>query len=417
MKPFCYIVFSLLLSTTIAQADDWPGWRGPRGDGISLETGAPLHWSATEHIVWKAPVPGVGRSSPIVVADRVFVTTGDLTDNSRRVLAFDRTSGRQLWNTAVHHGPGGKMHRLNTTASSTPACDGERVYAVFVDDKELRVFALDLEGHIVWTKTPGTFLSNHGFAACPVMYGNGVIVNGQQDGEAFLVMLDRRDGHEIWRHKPSVNLRSFSTPVLTQVDGRDQLIVTGSMRTQALDPATGETIWFAEGPSQKFVSTPSVGHGMVFSFGGSPDKHAMAVRLGGRGDVLESHLAWRNQKSMPYIPSPILVGDFLHIINDAGIYTCLEPKSGKVLSSSRKLGPVNSSPVAAAGRIYFFEDSGACTIIENSAEFKVVAKNQLDQQVFSTPAISNGQLFVRTETELICIGSAAVKVTEGKPSP
>ncbi len=388
-------------------AEDWPAWRGPRGDGISTELTAPLQWSAAENIAWKTPVPGVGRSSPIVSGDRVFVTTGDSTDNSRRVLSFNRTTGLMLWNISVHQGPGGKMHRFNTTASSTPATDGQYVFAAFVDDKELRVFALDFAGKVVWSKIPGTFFSNHGFAACPVLYGEGVIINGHQDGSAFIVMLDRKDGREIWRHQPTVNLRSFSTPVLTRVDGNDQLIVTGASQTLALDPLTGKTIWFAEGPSQKFVSTPTVGHGMVFSFGGSPEKHAMAVRLGGQGDVSQTHLVWRNERSMPYIPSPILVGDYLHIMNDNGVYTCLEPKSGKTLSTGRKLGAVNSSPVSVAGRVYFFEDSGACTIVENGPNFSEVARNELGEATYTTPAIAGGQLFVRTESHLICIGAKA----------
>lgn len=408
MKTLAILVTGMVVvGSTTLQAADWPGWRGPRGDGISTEVQAPLHWSATDNIVWKTPVPGVGRSSPIVFGDCVFLTTGDHTDNTRRVLAFDRVSGKMLWNTAVHQGPAGKMHRFNTTASSTPATDGERVFAVFVDDKELRVFAIDLDGKVLWSKAPGTFFSNHGFAACPVVYGSGVIVNGHQDGEAFVVMLDRRDGHEIWRHKPSVNLRSFSTPVLTQVDGQDQLILTGASQTLGLDPATGETIWYAEGPSQKFVSSPAVGHGMVFSFGGSPDKHAMAVRLGGRGNILESHLVWRSDKSMPYIPSPILVGDFLHVINDNGVYTCLEPASGKTLHTGRKMGAVNSSPVSVADRVYFFEDSGACTIIANGPDFKELARNELGEAVYATPAVSQGQLLIRTDAHLICIGEKA----------
>jgi len=397
-----------------APAEDWPAWRGPRGDGTSSELNAPLHWSATENIAWKTPIPGIGRSSPIVSGERVFITTSDAADHSRRVLSFDRSTGKLLWNVKVYEGPDGKMHRFNTSASSTPVTDGKYVFAVFVDDQQLWIFALDFDGKVVWSKNPGTFFSNHGFAACPVLHGEGVVVNGHQDGAAFVVMLDRNDGHEIWRHQPHVNLRSFSTPVLAQVDGREQLILTGATRTQALEPQTGQTIWFAEGPSQKFVSTPTVGHGMVFSFGGSPQKHAMALRLGGQGDVSKTHVVWRNERSMPYIPSPILVGDYLHIINDNGVYTCLEPVTGMTLSTGRKLGSVNSSPVSVAGRVYFFEDSGSCTIIENGPKFHVLERNELGEAVYATPAISNGQIFVRSESKLICIGEKPA--SHGKPN-
>ncbi|MDP1796323.1 MAG: PQQ-like beta-propeller repeat protein [Planctomycetaceae bacterium] len=382
-------------------AEDWPMWRGTRGDGISLAENVPLKWSATENIAWKTPVPGVGRSSPIVLGDQVYLTTGGPADETRRVLAFDRATGQLLWNVSVHRGPGGQMHRFNTTASSTPAANEKRVYAAFVDDQGLRVAALDHSGKIVWNVTPGNFFSNHGFAASPVLYGPGVIVNGHQDGNAFVVMLDRATGKEVWRYTPAVSLRSFSTPLVIEHDGQDQLILTGSTQTVALNPLTGEKIWFAAGPSEKFVCTPSAGHGMVFSFGGSDAKRAMAVRLGGHGDVTESHIVWRNDKAMPYVPSPLLVGDFLHIVNDAGIYTCLDPVSGKILQTGRKFGPVYSSPVSAAGRIYFFEDSGRCTVIESSAEFNILAINEIGEEMVTTPAPTNRGFFVRTDRHLM----------------
>src|SRR5262249_25687210 len=160
----------------------------------------------------------------------------------------------------------------------------------------------------------------------PVLYENGVIVNGHQDGEAFVVMLNRLTGNEIWRYKPAVNLRSFSTPVLTRHNGRDILVLTAASQTVGLDPAAGRVVWYAGGPSDKFVGTPSVGPGLVFSFGGSDEKRAMAVRLGGQGDVSDTHVAWRCDRSMPYVPSPLLLGDYLHVISDAGIYTCLDAK-------------------------------------------------------------------------------------------
>ena len=409
MKTCSMVAVLIFVSLTacVSRAEDWPGWRGPRGDGTSRETDVPLHWSATENVIWKTPIPGTGRSSPIVNGRHVFVTTGDEADESRRVLCLDRESGRLLWNVAVHCGSAGTMHRLNSTASSTPAADDERVYAVFVDDLGMRVAAVDFSGRVVWSVSPGSFASQHGFAASPVLYGEGVIVNGQQDGEAFVVMLNRATGAEIWRHQPKINLRSFSTPILIQHDGEDQLILAGSSQTVALAPRTGKTLWFAQGPSEKFVSTPAVGHGLVFSFGGSPSKRAMAIKLGGIGDVLNTHVAWRNERSMPYVPSPLLAGDYLHVISDDGIYTCLDPKTGDVRHTGRKLGAVSSSPVAAAGRIYFFEDSGRCTVIANGAAFEVIATNEIGDAVYTTPAISAGSLFVRSDTHLVRIGASA----------
>jgi outer membrane protein assembly factor BamB len=398
------LVFVTLLSGSAA-AGDWPGWRGPKGDGIASDSNVPISWSATENLAWQTVLPGAGRSSPIVVGTRVFVTAGDNADLTRRVLCLDAAKGAVLWNTAVHRGEPGQMHKFNTSASSTPACDGQRVYSVFVDDRAMQVVAVDMEGRIVWSKSPGAFLSQHGFAASPVLFGEGVIVNGQQDGAAFIVMLHGATGDEIWRYQPAVNLRSFSTPLLTTYNGELQLIVSGSTQTIALNPATGERIWSIGGPAEKFVSTPSVGHGLVFSFGGSPEKKAMAFRPGGARELSEDAVAWRLERAMPYVPTPILVGDFLHVVNDQGIYTCLEPRTGRALSTGRKFGPVYSSPVAVGDRVFFFEDSGACTVIVNKPGFEILARNDLGEGVYTTPAIADESLFVRTETRLIRIAA------------
>jgi len=406
------LVTSLFLSVlSCSHADDWPAWRGPKGDGVSREATAPLQWGPEENIAWRTVIPGKGRSSPIVCQGRVFVTTGVETDLSRRVLCLDAKNGQILWSTSVHSAPGGKMHQDNTMASSTPVTDGERVFAVFVDDQEMHVVAIDYSGKILWSHRPGTYFSNHGFAASPILYQQGVIVNGHQDGTAFIVMLDRATGAEIWRYKPAVNQRSFSTPVLTTFDGKDQLIVTGSQQTAGLNPSTGELIWSAKGPTEKFVCTPSVGHGMVFSFGGSPDKKAFAVRLGGQGDVSDTHVVWRNERGMPYVPSPLLAGDYLHEINDLGVYSCIEPATGKTLHTARAVGSTYSSPIQIGNLVYMFEDTGRCTIFENGSDFRVVAKNDLEQEVYTTPAVSDGMLYVRTMQELVCIGEQTQSVS------
>src|SRR5262249_21409006 len=197
---------------------------------------------------------------------------------------------------------------------------------------------------------------------------------------------------------------------------QDLLVLTGAAQTVGLNPVTGSVVWFAGGPSEKFVSTPSVGHGLVFSFGGSDEKHAMAVRLGGRGDVSETHIAWRSDRSMPYVPTPLLLGDYLHVMNDTGIYTCFDPQTGTTLHTGRKLGPVFSSPVSAAGRIYYFEDSGKCTVIENGPRFSVIVENDLNEPVQTTPAVFGGQTFVRTVSHLVCIGATDSVVSSARSS-
>ncbi|MBL8816700.1 MAG: PQQ-binding-like beta-propeller repeat protein [Planctomyces sp.] len=401
-----------LLSGTFwpaTEGSDWPSWRGSRGDGIQRDANPPVKWSPDSNITWRTAVPGRGRSSPIVVGMNVILTTGVEDDQSRRVLCFDTESGNLKWNTVVHNGPGGQMHRDNTTASSTPASDGERIFAAFVDDQGMTVAALSMNGELLWKKHPGTYFSNHGFAASPVLFEQGVIVNGHQDGTAFVVMLDQKTGDEVWRYTPEVHLRSFSTPVLTKYRDQDQLILTGASRTLALNPHTGTLIWSVEGPSDKFVCSPSVGHDMVFSFAGSPDKKALAVKLGGEGQVSESHVVWRSDRGMPYVPTPLLHGDYLHVISDGGVYQCIDAVTGKVQHTARALGSVYSSPVAVSDRIYLFEDSGRCTVIQNGPKFTVIAQNEVGEDTYCTPAISGDSLFVRTESNLL-------RIAEQKPN-
>lgn len=379
---------------------DWPMWRGPRCDGISLESTAPLEWSTTKNVAWKTEIPGDGRSSPIVAGDSVFVTTSIAQSQSRRLLRIDRKTGEIQWNSELHIGPTEQQHKFNTSASSTPATDGMRIYCTFVDDEKMIVVAVDWHGDIVWKVSPGSFLSKHGFAASPVICDEGVLVNGHQDGIAFVVLLDPSNGEELWRYKPDVDLRSFSTPVLAEIDGARQIILSGAKQTLGLDPKTGEKIWWVDGPTEKVVCTPSIGLGHIFAFGGSPDVRAIAIRQGGTGDLTKTNIAWTIERGMPYVPTPLLSRDYLHIIDDMGIYTCLNPLTGKSLKTIRKGGNTYSSPVGTKDRIYLFDDTGLCTVIANGPNFEVLAKNSIEELVQSTPAIADNSLYVRSERYL-----------------
>lgn len=394
------------LQASLVLAEDWPMWRGPRGDGISQEANVPTTWSPTENIAWKAKLPGRGLSSPIVLGNAVFLTACLEKTGERVLLRINAQDGNIVWQTAVHAGQPENQHKFNTSASSTPVSDGKRVYCVFVDDEKMVVAAVDRDGQVAWKQSPGAYFSKHGFAASPVLCPFGLLINGHQDGKAFVVMLDPETGGERWRYQPEIDQRSFSTPVVLPEDesGRQQIILCGANRTLALDPETGSVVWFTEGPTEKVVCTPSVGQGMVFAFGGSPETKAFAVRLGGRGDISKTHIEWRRERAMPYVPSPLLYGDCLHVIDDAGIYSCLDPTSGNALTQKRRGGNTYSSPVGVADRVYLFEDSGRCTVIENEPGFQVVAVNELGEMVQTTPAITDGSLFVRGEEHLFRIG-------------
>jgi outer membrane protein assembly factor BamB len=280
------------------------------------------------------------------------------------------------------------------------ASDGKLIFSVFVDDQKLTVVAQDWNGNVVWQASPGTFFSKHGFAASPVLCPDGLIVNGHQDGDAFVVLLNPETGMERWRYKPDASLRSFSTPLVVDVEGQTQIVLAGAKQTLALDPKTGLRLWYVDGPTEKVVCSPSVGLGHVFSFGGSPEARAIAIKQGGQGNVTDTHIVWTKERGMPYVPTPLLYGDLLHVIDDTGIYTCIEPISGKVLTTKRKGGNTYSSPIGAADRVYMFDDTGMCLVIANNSKYEVLAKNDLGELVQTTPAFADGALYVRSESHL-----------------
>ncbi|MCU0718544.1 MAG: PQQ-binding-like beta-propeller repeat protein [Pirellula sp.] len=415
------IAAASLSTMTRSLADDWRAWRGTRGDGISRDDKAPLTWSEKENVKWKIPCSGIGASSPIIVDDKVFFTSFDPATSMRRLICVKLEDGSLVWSTDAHSGPVENQHRDNTSASATPTSDGQAIYAVFVDDKEMNVVACDMNGQLLWKKSPGSFFSKHGFAASPVLCKEGLIVNGHQDGQAFIVLLDPKTGESKWRYQPDINLRSFSTPFVTNYDGKERIIVAGANQTVCIDPDTGKRVWHVDGPTEKVVSTVSVGFDHVFSFGGSPEPRAIAFRIAAasadgprwlEGDLTKTQISWSQIKNMPYVPTPLLYGKFLHVTNDEGIYNCLEPLTGKTKKATRLGASTYSSPIGVADRIYMFDDEGNCTVIKNNDQFEVLAKNGLGERVQTLPAFSDGSMIVRSAEHLWCIEERESSTTQ-----
>jgi len=409
---FRQLCISLSFVVGSVHAQDWSMWRGARGDGISQETQVPTEWTGDKNIAWKTPVPGRGLSSPIALEGSIYVTTADTHSDVRSLIKFDQADGKVLWSREVHRGPMENQHKFNTSASSTPAAEAGVIYCTFADDKQLVVAAVSQNGDILWKVSLGSYFSKHGFAASPVVCEFGVLINGHQDGEAFVAMLAKEDGREVWRFVPPVAQRSFSTPVLTQVGSDPAIILVGANRTMALKLQTGTVLWQVEGPSEKVVCSPSVGRGMVFAFGGSPDIRAFALPLDPRsakpkraeGNTESADPAiWRLERGMPYVPTPLLYGDYLHVIDDGGVYTCLDPATGESRRRVRKGGNTYSSPIGINGLIYSFEDSGRCVVFRNDHRYDVVAINELGESVQTTPCVLKDSLIVRGETYLWCI--------------
>lgn len=406
-------------------AENWPGWRGPNGDGTSGETGLPTSWSKTENVAWRSPIAGEGHSSPVVWGDRVFLTTSLTEKNERRLLCLDRGDGKTIWEQVVVESPAESVHRLNSRASGTPATDGKLVYVTFMLAKGEKVIApnvssermitpgriivaaYDFDGNQRWKKDVGAFVSAHGFNSCPVLFEDLVIVNGDHDGEAYLVALERETGKERWRTMRENKTRSYVTPIIREIGGRTQMILSGSKSVASYDPRTGKRHWVMDGPTEQFVASMVYDGEHVFVTGGYPQKHILAIDPGGEGKVGDDHITWRTIKGAAYVPSPIVAGDYLLVVADSGVATCFDAESGDPLWRERLAGGHSASPVLADGIVYFFSDRGEATLIRPGDEFEVVAKNQIGEAISSSPAISQGQIFIRTHEALYCIGKKA----------
>ncbi len=393
------------LFAAAAWAGEWPCWRGPRGDGVSEETNVPIRWSNTENVAWKVAIPGVGHSSPIVWGDRVFLTSYLAQGNRRVLLCLDRLTGKTLWEQAVLTAPPEKRHNLNSFASGTPATDGRRVWVAFLQARDIVVVCYDMEGKELWRKSPGTFASVHGFCSSPVPYKDTIILNCDQDAVACIVAFDQATGTERWRTDRPNRTRSYCTPTIFQAAGKTQLVLSGSKCVASYDPETGKQHWLVDGPTEQFVASVVFTDDMFFVTGGFPDLHIVTIRPGGEGNVTDTHIAWRDTAGVSYVPSPIAHGDHFFVVADRGLATCFDAKTGR-REWQEKLGRHHSaSAVAAGGNLYFLDDDGKMFVLKAGPKFELLAKNELGEECYASPAISRGQLFIRTLGNLYCIGA------------
>jgi outer membrane protein assembly factor BamB len=391
----------VLTAVSVLPAEEWPGWRGPRGDGTSTETGIPTKWSKTENVAWVADVPGVGHSSPVVWGDRVFLTTCLEKEEKRDLLCYDRRDGKLLWQRTVVTAKLEKKHSLNSYASSTPATDGERVWVSFFDNPSMVVVCYDNAGNEVWRKVPGEFHSVHGFCSPPILYKDLVILNGDQDAVAYLVALEKATGKEVWRTDRPNKTRSYCPPLIVTAAGKTEMVLSGSKCVAGYSPDDGKELWLVKGPTEQFVASLVYADDLFFMTAGFPEYHTMAIKPD--GDV-----AWHfkgSSKEMSYVPSPIADGHYFFLVSDLGFVSCYEAKTGERPWKEEKLGKHHSaSPVSAEGRLYFPDDAGVTYVLKAGPKFEVLAKNELEEDVRASPAIAHGQIFIRTTNHLYCIG-------------
>jgi outer membrane protein assembly factor BamB len=431
------IVIVLASLPLIGAGSNWPQWRGPDGQGVSTDPGLPTSWSPTDHVAWKTPIPGRGHSSPIVWGNRLFLTTaieGDVVPGhetakhiiegqpyihpdtvsadrrqTMKVLALDVATGAVVWERTAHDGPvfDGR-HRRGSFASATPVTDGTGVYVFFGAEG---AYAYELDGTPRWKTDVGKIKTiGLGTASSPVLFENLMILQCDEDsGEAsFMAALDTRTGKEVWRVERPIQV-SWSSPVLVRAGGRTELVTNGSEHVIAYDPRTGKELWRTKGVESNAIHTPLVGHGLVVVTAGFPAKKVIAVRPGGSGDVTSTHVAWTYQKGTAYVASPILYGDYIYLLTDAGIVTCLDAKTGEVkYEGGRPPKPAKfiSSPVAFDGKVLFTSDSGDTFVIKAGPSFEVLGSNSVGEGVSASLALADGRVFIRGDTHLFCIRPA-----------
>jgi outer membrane protein assembly factor BamB len=388
-----------------------------------VESNVPVKWGVGENIAWKVALPYSGHSSPVIWEDYVFIVGADTAKQNRMLVAIDRKTGKTLWEQVVVHAPLETKHKLNSFASSTPATDGKLIYVTFLEvgtktiparnvgrarpvtPGKIVVAAYDLNGELKWRVKPGEFVSVHGFCSNPVLYKNLVIVNGDHDGDAYIVALDRTSGKTVWKTPRENKTRSYSTPIIREIGGRTQLMLSGNICVASYNPNDGSLQWIIDGPTEQFVASLVYNEGLLFLTGGFPDRHILAIDPTGSGNVTDSHVRWRHErKGVSYVPSPVAAGKYFYLASDNGIGSCYDAATGKVMWQERMGRHYSGSLVATKDHVYFQDDDGITKVVKVGPKFEVVAENHLEEHVYSSPSISQGQYFVRGEKHLYCIG-------------
>ena len=369
---------------------DWPWWRGPSRDGTAdPEQTPPLQFSDSENVLWKADVPGRGYGSPTVVGGRVFLATCDEESGSQSVMCFARDTGELLWDRQVHASGAMRKNNKSTGASSSVACDGQRVFINFPNNGALVTTALDLEGQPVWQTRVSDYEMHQGYGASPVLYQNLVIVSADNKKGGALAGLDRRTGDVVWRRERFLK-PNYPTPTLLHVAGKDQLIMVGCDMVISYDPLTGETLWETEGATTECVTSTVTDGDLIYTSGGYPKNHMSAIKADG-----SRQMVWENKERL-YVPSLVIKDGYLYGVLDEGIAMCWQAETGRQMWKSRLGGTFSSSPVLVGDKIYVTNEAGDFFVYAaNPTKFEHLAKNQLGEEVLATPAIAGGRIYHR----------------------
>lgn len=408
-------VFTTLLFAAAVPAENWPQWRGPRLNGVSAEKNLPIRWSVEDNVTWRLAMPGWSGSTPIIWEDRIFLNVADGSDLS--LWCVNRTKGDILWKR--HIGSGNVKMQKQNMSSPSPVTDGRSVY-VMTGTGILKGF--DVQGKELWArdiqKDYGQFGLNHGYASSPLLHGDALfvqVIHGMTtDEHSYVLRIDKMNGKTVWKTQRVTGAvtespDSYTTPTLLRNGKRVELVIAGGDFLTGHDLESGKELWRAGGfnpenaPNYRIVASPVAIDGMVI--GSTRVRPVQAFRVGGRGDITMSHRVWQFMNG-PDVPTPATDGTYFYSLGDKGILWCLNAKTGEPIWGPERIKPgqYSSSPVLADGKLYVMNEEGLTTVIKPLPKFEVVAENNLDEYTLSSPAISDGQIFIRTAKYLYCIG-------------
>jgi outer membrane protein assembly factor BamB len=408
--PFVLVIAVVILCTACVNAGSWSRFRGPNGTGVSTDKEIPVQWNEKEEVLWKTSLPGLGHSSPVVWENNVFLQCASEDGKERRLVCLSAVDGKVRWSTAVP-GAVAKTHRKNSLASSTPATDGERVYALFWDGEELSLSAFDFQGNAVWRRGLGVYISQHGPGHSPMVYNGKVYLANDQDGTATVLALDAKTGKPVWQAGRKPFRACYSTPILLERPGAaPELLVLSTAGISGYDPATGNENWSYNwtfsGMALRTIALPIYSGGLLFcnSGDGGGARATIAVKPGGQGDVTKTNLVWEKTKTFPYVPTMLASGEHLYFINDHGFAGCAVAKTGEIIWLERLCKEVFASPILVDGKVYAISEEGTVYVYPAAASFHLLAKNSMGERVLATPAVADGRLYIRGEKHLFCIG-------------
>lgn len=396
----------LLIIVSQISAADWPRFRGPNGSGVVADSKAPLRWTASD--VVKAPIPGKGNSSPIISKGKVFLQSASASGGERMLICLDAVTLKQEWVAKVPGGVG-KTHAKNTLASSTPAADGKRIVCLFWDGSHISLHAFNYDGKELWSTPLGSFTSQHGAGQSPVLHGNNIYLNNDQDGQAQFQCFDAVNGKKVWSAKRPAFRACYSSPFVRQGrGGKAEVVIASTAGITAYQPADGKMLWdwtwqFEKKPLRN-VGSPVEGAGVIFAIAGDGDGSRHLVAVTPPGDRNETpKLAWERTRGTPYVPCPLIHGDYVYWVSDNGFAVCAEAKTGRIAFDERFTSGVTASPVLINGTILCIDERGSVFTFPAEPKFTQPKRYNLGEGVSASPAVADGRLYIRGQQHLFMI--------------